>query len=60
MIPAVHDEGDEKPLTDTVQSALRQIKEKGYDTELTARGIPKERIRNYGFAFKGKTILIGS
>ncbi len=56
----VHDEEDEKPLTDTVQRALQQIKEKGYDTELTARGIPKERIRHYGFAFKGKTILIGT
>lgn len=54
----VHDEEDEKPLTDTVQRALQQIKEKGYDTELTARGIPKDRIRHYGFAFKGKTILI--
>ncbi len=26
---------------------------------LTERDIPKERIRCYGFAFEGKTVLIG-
>ena len=49
----------ERDLTDTVQSALRQIEEKQYDEELTARGISKDRIRHYGFAFTGKQILIG-
>ncbi|MDO5423204.1 MAG: AAA family ATPase [Eubacteriales bacterium] len=49
----------EKNLEETVQNALKQIEEKGYDTELLARGIPKERIRHYGFAFEGKTVLIG-
>ncbi len=52
-------EDDESSLEDTVQSALQQIKEKEYDTELITRGISKERIRHYGFAFKGKMVLIG-
>ncbi len=51
---------DEKELSDTVREALRQIKEKNYQANLTARGIPKERIRRYGFAFCGKRVLIGS
>lgn len=55
----VHDSEEEETLVDTVAAALRQIEEKAYDTELTARGIPRERIRHYGFAFAGKTVLIG-
>ncbi len=55
----VHDSEEEETLADTVAAALRQIEEKAYDTELTARGISKERIRHYGFAFAGKTVLIG-
>ena len=31
---------------------------KKYDAELLARGIPKEKIRHYGFAFEGKNVLI--
>ena len=49
----------EQTLEETVQSALVQIKKK-YDAELLARGIPKEKIRHYGFAFEGKNVLIGS
>ncbi|MGN8632641.1 AAA family ATPase [Blautia sp. HCP3S3_G3] len=49
----------EKNLEETVQNALKQIADKGYDTELIARGIPGEKIRHYGFAFEGKKVLIG-
>ena len=54
----VYDSYDESTLEDTAQSALRQIEEKNYDAELIARGIEKDRIRHYGFAFEGKKVLI--
>ena len=49
----------EADLKATVKSALVQIEEKQYAAQLIARGIPKERIRSYGFAFEGKKVLIG-
>lgn len=49
----------EKTLEDTVANALQQINEKDYDCELLSRGIQKENIFHYGFAFEGKKVLIG-
>ncbi|MBO6148151.1 MAG: AAA family ATPase [Lachnospiraceae bacterium] len=48
----------EESLEDTAENALRQIEEKHYDADLLQRGIPKERIYQYGFAFKGEKCLI--
>ena len=50
----------EKSLEETVKSALQQIEEKKYDTELLKAGVKKENIRHYGFAFEGKKVLIGT
>ena len=49
----------EESLEDTVQTALTQIKEKCYDAELYDRGLKKDEIHHYGFAFEGKKVLIG-
>ena len=57
----VHDKEDgENTLEDTVKSALMQIEEMQYDKTLTEHGVPKEKIRKYGFAFEGKKVLIGA
>lgn len=50
----------EKNLEDTVETALAQIKEKHYVKNLVERGISKEHIHCYAFAFEGKTVLIES
>ncbi|CCZ41154.1 putative uncharacterized protein [Clostridium sp. CAG:122] len=48
----------ENSLEETVEAALKQIDEKNYDAELIKRGVKEENIYHYGFAFKGKEVLI--
>jgi len=49
----------EENLSDTLKAALAQIEEKQYARTLVDHGIAPERIRQYGFAFRGKEVLIG-
>lgn len=56
----VYNPKKESSLEETVQAALDQIEEKKYEQTFLAQGIEKERIRKYGFAFRGKEVLIGS
>lgn len=55
----VFDARKEKSLEDTVKGAHQQIEDFHYETNLLTRGIPAEKVRKYGFAFKGKEVLIG-
>ena len=48
----------ENTLEETVVSALEQIEDKNYDAELIKRGVKEENFHHYGFAFKGKEVLI--
>lgn len=50
----------EKDLETTVQNALNQIRDKKYREELVDAGIDENKIIEYGFAFKGKEVLIQS
>ena len=49
----------EKTLKETLANAHAQIEEKKYEAALISEGFNSERIRKYGFAFKGKECLIG-
>ena len=55
----VHDKDDGNTLEDTIDAALQQIEEKQYETSLVAKGISREQIHKFGFAFEGKRVLIG-
>ena len=55
----VLDPESENSLESTVDSALKQIRDKQYDVQLIARGFKANQIRAYGFAFQGKQVLIG-
>ncbi|WP_080655359.1 AAA family ATPase [Butyrivibrio fibrisolvens] len=55
----VRDSEDEKDLQETVKKALKQIEDKKYDANLISKGVNKDRIFHYGFAFEGKKVLIG-
>ena len=55
----VYDPDDEDSLGDTVKAALKQIEDKNYKSDLVAEEISEERIREYGFGFPGKRVLIG-
>ena len=48
----------ENSLEETVEAALKQIEDRNYDAELINRGVNKENIHHYGFAFKSKEVLI--
>ena len=54
----VYDEEDEEELKDTALEALKQIEEMRYSAILEEKGVSPDRIYKYGFAFKGKQVLI--
>lgn len=49
----------EESLEKTVENAMAQMERRDYAAGLRQKEIPEARIRKYGFAFEGKTVLIG-
>ena len=49
---------EEKNLKDICNNALKQIKTKEYTSDLISRGVSSNNIYAYGFAFRGKKVLI--
>jgi hypothetical protein len=49
----------ERILEDTLQNVLGQMEARKYAAGLEQRGIEEARIRQYGFAFERKQVLIG-
>lgn len=43
---------------DTVWEAIKQVIDKKYAAVLQEKGVPMEKIRVYGIAFKGKDVLV--
>ena len=54
----VYNPGKEKSLEDTARTAILQILDKKYAALLREKGVPGEKIRVYGFAFRGKEVLV--
>ncbi len=54
----VHNPKKEKSLEETVETALKQIEDKKYESVLIAKGFERKCIKKYGFAFEGKMVLI--
>ncbi len=55
----VYNPRKDKDLEAAVAAALQQIEEKNYAAVLEEKGLDRGRIRKYGFAFRGKEVLIG-
>ena len=49
----------EATLEETLANAHDQLEKRKYETVLIEKGICENRIHKYGFAFKGKEVLIG-
>lgn len=54
----VIDADRESSLQNTADAALKQILDRNYAAVLEAKGIDRKKIRIYGFAFRGKEVLI--
>lgn len=54
----IFDTDYDKNLRETATRALNQIVEKKYNAVLEAKGVSKDKIRIYGFAFKGEEVFI--